>query len=72
MAECFPQPLERMEEAMKAHGLTVTINANLDVDSKTAENCLLLVEKYVNANNVFISVDRDQNGEVHYHYEPTE
>ena len=57
---------------MKAHGLTVTINANLDVDRKTAENCLLLVEKYVNANNVFISVDRDQNGEVHYHDEPTE
>ena len=70
MAVCFPQPLERMEEIMKAHELTVTINAKLDVDSGTAETCLRLVEAYVNANNVYIVVDTEPSGEVHFRYEP--
>lgn len=72
MAVCFPKPFERMEEDMKAHELTVTINAKLDVDIKTAETCLRLVEAYVNANPVVIVADREPNGEVHYHYEPVE
>ena len=57
---------------MKVHELTVTINAKLDVDRRTAETCLRLVEAYVNANHVLIVVDREPNGEVHYHYEPVE
>lgn len=70
MAIRLPKPLERMEEIMKANELTVTINAKLDVDSRTAETCLRLVEAYVNANNVHIDVDREPSGEVHFRYEP--
>ena len=57
---------------MKVTELTVTINAKLDVDRRTAETCLRLVEAYVNANPVLIAVDREPNGEVHYRYEPVE
>lgn len=49
--------------------LTVTINAKLDVDRKTAETCLRLVEAYVNANNVFIMCNKSPNGEVSFWYE---
>ena len=49
--------------------LAVTINAKLDVDRKTAETCLRLVEAYVNANNVYIMCRTDPNGEVSYWYE---
>jgi hypothetical protein len=48
--------------------LTVTINAKLDVDRKTAETCLRLVEAFVNANGVEILAEREPGGEVHYAY----
>ena len=45
--------------------LTVTINAKLDVDRKTAETCLRLVEAYLNDNsNVVIEHKQCENGEV--------
>ena len=49
--------------------LTVTINAKLDVDRKTAETCLRLVEAYVNANDVQIICNRKDNGEEEYSFE---
>ena len=48
--------------------LTVTINAKLDVDRKTAETCLRLVEAFVNANDVDILAVREPSGELHYEY----
>lgn len=49
--------------------LKVTIKAKFDVDKKTAETCLRLVEMYVNANNVYIMCNKSPNGEVSYWYE---
>ena len=49
--------------------ITVNVNAKLDVDRKTAETCLRLVEAYVNANNVYIMCRTEPNGEVSYWYE---
>lgn len=49
--------------------LTVTINAKLDVDRKTAETCLRLVEAYVNANGVRLMCDHEENGEVSLRYD---
>lgn len=46
--------------------LTVTINAKLDVDRKTAETCLRLVEAYVNANSVMVEVHRKEDGEYEF------
>lgn len=48
--------------------LTVTINAKLDVDRKTAETCLRLVEAYVNANGVDLICTRHENGELSFEY----
>lgn len=56
--------------ANKETVLTVSINTKLDVDRKTAETCLRLVEAYVNANDVYIMVNTAPNGEVTYWYEP--
>lgn len=53
----------------KLSELTVTINAKLDVDKKTAETCLRLVEAFVNANGVNIMCDREENGELHFYYD---
>jgi hypothetical protein len=55
--------------AKNATALTVTINAKLDVDRKTAETCLRLVEAYVNANDVRIICHRKENGEEEYSFE---
>lgn len=49
--------------------LTVTINAKLDVDRKTAETCLRLVEAYTNANGVKIVCTHEENGEVSLRYD---
>ena len=49
--------------------LTVTINAKLDVDRKTAETCLRLVEAYVNANGVNIICTQQESGELSFAYE---
>ena len=51
---------------VKVSELTVTINAKLDVDRKTAETCLRLVEAYVNANGVRINCTHYENGEVSF------
>lgn len=48
--------------------LTVTVNARLDVDRKTAETCLRLVEAYVNANPVQVEVERKQSGELEFYF----
>ncbi len=48
--------------------LTVTINAKLDVDRKTAETCLRLVEAYVNANPVTVECERLNTGELEFRY----
>lgn len=54
--------------ASKASELTVTINAKLDVDRKTAETCLRLVEAFVNANGADIVCHKQDNGEIAYEY----
>ena len=48
--------------------LTVTINAKLDVDRKTAETCLRLVEAFVNANSVDLICHKQENGEREFKY----
>ena len=48
--------------------LTVTINAKLDVDRKTAETCLRLVEAFVNANPVDLMCHKRENGELVFEY----
>jgi hypothetical protein len=48
--------------------LTVTINAKLDVDRKTAETCLRLVEAFVNANPVDLICHKRENGELEFEY----
>lgn len=53
---------------VRASELTVTINAKLDVDRKTAETCLRLVEAYVNANPVHLMCNRNENGETEFWY----
>ena len=53
---------------MKTSELTVTINAKLDVDRKTAETCLRLVEAYVNANPVELVCHKQENGELEFEY----
>ena len=52
----------------KLSELTVTINAKLDVDRKTAETCLRLVEAYVNANPVDLICHKQDNGELEFEY----
>ena len=54
--------------ANKATELTVTINAKLDVDRKTAETCLRLVEAFVNANPVDLLCHKLDNGELEFEY----
>ena len=48
--------------------LTVTINAKLDVDRKTAEICLRLVEAFVNENPVDLICHRHESGELEFEY----
>ena len=48
--------------------LTVTINAKLDVDRKTAETCLQLVEAFVNANPVDLICHKQESGELEFKY----
>lgn len=53
---------------VRASELTVTINAKLDVDRKTAETCLRLVEAYMNANPVDLVCHRGENGGLEFQY----
>ena len=54
---------------MKAEELTVEVKAKITVDKRTAEGCLHLVEIFVNNTGARISVDKDANGEMRFHYE---
>ena len=56
--------------AKVAEDLTIEVKAKLNVDRATAENCLKMVELYVNSSGVNVMVDRLENGEVQFYYEP--
>ena len=50
--------------------LTLEVKAKLTVDRATAEACLKMVELYVNSSGVKVMVDRLENGELKFYYEP--
>lgn len=54
---------------MKANELTVEVKAKMTVDKRTAEDCLHLVEMFVNDTGAQIIADKDANGEMRFHYE---
>ena len=45
---------------------TIDVKANLNVDRRTAETCLRLVEIYCNQNGVTVIPNRNMNGEYEY------
>ena len=53
-----------------AEDLTFEVKAKFAVDRATAEACLKMVELYVNSNSVNVMVDRLENGELKFYYEP--
>ena len=70
MAISFWAAVKRMEEnPMKAEELTVEVKAKMTVDKRTADRCLRLVEMFVNDTGAKIIVDKDENGEMRFHYE---
>jgi hypothetical protein len=54
----------------KPTDITIDVKANLNVDRRTAETCLRLVEVFCNANSVHIIGHRMENGEHEYSFEP--
>lgn len=50
--------------------VVVEVKAKMTVDRATAEACLKMVELYVNSSGVKVMVDRLENGEVQFYYEP--
>ena len=56
--------------AKVAEDLTLEVKAKLTVDRATAEACLKMVELYVNSSGVKVMVDRLENGELKFYYEP--
>lgn len=58
--------------AKVAEDLTLEVKAKLTVDRSTAEACLKMVELYVNNNGVNVIVERFENGELKFYYEPTD
>lgn len=56
----------------KVSELKVNITAKMEVDRRTAETCLRLVEIFVNQSGVNVVADKLENGELRFHYEPTE
>ena len=56
--------------ARVAKDLNFEVKAKLTVDRATAEACLKMVELYVNDNGVNVVVDRLENGELKFYYEP--
>ena len=56
--------------AKVAEDLTLEVKAKLTVDRATAEACLKMVELYVNSNGVNVMVDKLENGELKFYYEP--
>ena len=53
-----------------AEDLTFEVKAKLTIDRATAETCLKMVELYVNNNGANVMVDRLENGELKFYYEP--
>ena len=50
--------------------VVVEVKAKMTVDRATAEACLKMVELYVNSGGVKVMVDRLENGELKFYYEP--
>ena len=50
--------------------VVVEVKAKMTVDRATAEACLKMVELYVNSSGVNVMVDRLENGELKFYYEP--
>ena len=50
--------------------VVVEVKAKMTVDRATAEACLKMVELYVNNNGAKVMVDRLENGELKFYYEP--
>lgn len=53
----------------KFEDITIDVKARLDIDQRTAEGCLKLVEIFCNANGMNIIGERDHNGETSYRFE---
>ena len=53
-----------------AKALEIEVKAKMTVDRETAEACLKMVELYVNSSGVNVMVDRLENGELKFYYEP--
>ena len=53
-----------------AKALEIEVKAKMAVDRTTAEACLKMVELYVNSSGVNVMVDRLENGELKFYYEP--
>lgn len=49
--------------------ITIEVNAKLNVNRKTAETCLRLVESFCNENGVNLIGHRDKTGEVSFEFE---
>ena len=56
--------------AKALENVVVEVKAKMTVDRATAEACLKMVELYVNSNGVNVMVDRLENGELKFYYEP--
>ena len=50
--------------------VVVEVKAKMTVDRATAEACLKMVELYANSSGVKVMVDRLENGELKFYYEP--
>ena len=54
----------------KLTDITIDVKANLNVDRRTAETCLRLVEMYCNSSGVTIIPNRTTDGEYQYYLGP--
>ena len=54
----------------KFDDITVKVNAALNVDQRTADVCLKMVEIYINSAPVKLIGERKKNGETELRYEP--
>lgn len=52
---------------MADNSVTIDVNVRMTIDKRTAENCLHLVQMYVNSHDfVSVVVDKEPNGDVIY------
>ena len=56
--------------AKALENVVVEVKAKMTVDRATAEACLKMVELYVNSSGANVMVDRLENGELKFYYEP--